>query len=414
MRIMKIHKLSLLILIALLANSNAICGEIPAEIIQYKLDRIYFSEATESNIYENCDFILFSRQDSIGSGKIEKSFPGLSFSHKNCVNYDTVSIDSIRVIIRQAEIDSQSVINIGLLEGTELYDFSSSPIPKSTQHGNPINVIKFTSFFEMTLALESGKIDLIASYKSFRSQTDDFSYFSIKADYFAAMIPNVESNLNAKGILTNSLYYRYNQKLFSIYYDGNDIHSYYNLFPNNSSVPRHLDYDPSKGKSLLRSLTDFNNQIDIAPSRKSLIKLSDYFEDILARDKINITNATDDIILAYIPINSENPGAGLDSIFNIMLRAAPLNGDVEENLAIVENYIDNGHRAIDSAQSRSYYSKAEKSLIEDFGVFPIYRPVIYFAVSPKIKTPDYDKNAGFDLASLKLIVIPSLVKDDDK
>ncbi|MFH2035817.1 MAG: hypothetical protein ABIJ45_05385 [Candidatus Zixiibacteriota bacterium] len=414
MRRLKRYHLYLLTIICLIISNSAIGGDIEAEILQYKLGRFYFGPGTEADIYENCPFIIYSGADSIGTGRIEKSFPGISFSYPDRVNYDTLLFDSIHILISPAEIDSLAIINIGILDGTEISDFLTSSPPSLTIYGNRINIIKYNSFFEMTLALESGKIDIIASYKNFNSRSSDLEYISKPADYFAAMIPNVESNLNIKGILTNSLYYRYNPELFSIYYDGDKILSYNRLIPIDSTTDRFIEYNPAKGKNLLRSLTNFNGEIDIAPSCPALKKLSDYFEDILARDKISIKPGSEDIILAFIPIERNNPGAGLDSIFNIMLRAAPLNGEVETNLALIENYIDNGNQTIDTARSLYYYGLAEKSLIEEFGVFPLYRPMIYFAFSSNLKNQPNNPEETFDLETLKVIkpIMPN--RDNNK
>ncbi len=400
-------------------------AELRCNILQYKTDRFYFPHGEEDNVFPGCEFTIYNREDSIYyAGYIENSHPGISYSYPTSVKFDTVVLADLVGRISTALIDSQSVITLGILSDNKIEDFFNVSMFEDrhkigdssycTDAGNSINFRSFSSFFAMTLAFEQGEIDGFASYKKPAVQSRKAEIISTPAMYFAAMVPNVSSSFNEKGVLSTSLYYRFNPKLFAYYYKGDDLHPFNRLYLREELPERLYDYNPAKGKSLLSVLDMTGRSVKIHFSHPHLKTIAEYFVDILSRDRVNASVDSADLYMTYIPLDSLNPGESLDSIHTILLQDAAIGGRAEMDLDIVENYIELGMNSDNHDSRMRYFKKAEQDLMESFGVLPLYRPTHFFAFGNHIKNAWFDADSRIDLLNLKYIILPSDNKEAHK
>ena len=68
-----------IILISLFCFSSLAAGEIEKDILKYKLDRLYFDCGVEALVFENSNFSVIHKKDTIYKGQIEQSSTGISF-----------------------------------------------------------------------------------------------------------------------------------------------------------------------------------------------------------------------------------------------------------------------------------------------------------------------------------------------
>ena len=114
-----------IVFLCLLGSIDTLPGNISTDVLQYKLHRLYFPFGTEADIYENCQFYLIINSDTVYSGIIETSYPGISISFPIDYAFGSLAIDSLNVLIKTAGIDSLSPIRIGVLNSM-LHDRSNN------------------------------------------------------------------------------------------------------------------------------------------------------------------------------------------------------------------------------------------------------------------------------------------------
>ncbi len=144
---------------------------------------------------------------------------------------------------------------------------------------------------------------------------------------------------------------------------------------------------------------------------KSLEKLAFYFADVLSRDRIEVELVRSfedaDVYLAFVPIGEQNRIRSIHYIRDMFLKQKPSSTSMEEAQSIVENSLWSA-RAADSNERREYYCRmAEQSLMYDLGLFPLFRPTIFFHASEMLKNYHFDDNCFLDLEALTKLKLPS-------
>jgi hypothetical protein len=246
----RVNKLLIFILSVLLVVIGIEAGlatDINCKILQYKLDRLYFPIGTEENVYPSNRFTVYTTGDSIYHGIIESSQLGISYSRITHYFFDTISIDSCWVLIESADIDSTSDIVIGLPVAIPMGPIIGNPPSSSSgdignistqltlsmtaQNGNRLILKHYDSDIDMGLDFESGRIDGFFSHSSIITSKTEARTISDYTPYFAAIIPNIGRNINKDGLLTRSLYCRFDKTRLSLYFDGDNIRAYNCFYP---------------------------------------------------------------------------------------------------------------------------------------------------------------------------------------
>ena len=401
---------------SLAGYSSSHAGRIESRILQYKFDCLYFGQGTEEYVFPGHTFMVYSGMDSIFSGLIAESHRGVSISGPVSGYFDSILIDSCRILIETAEIDLNSPVKFGCL--SELRNTlilprvtAGSTVAESGPPGLPgVIVDLYDSPLEMSLDFEKGQIDGLLQYEAFDggSKAD---VVSAPAPFFAALIPNVSRGFNQHGILTTSLFYRFDLEKLPVLFDGNRIQQFSCLYIRDSAQVRPYGCDPAKGRALLRQLEKRPKKVSIHVREASLRKLADYFADILSRDRIRTEITSDesraDLYLRYIPLRSDRPDSGLAEIAALMRRDLSPGLSVTESLSLIENNLT-AARAGDDSNFKYYCDLAARRMKEDIGVFGLFRPGITFNAGPALKGYYFNDQGFLDLTHLVKLQLPDI------
>ena len=396
-------------------------GQIECDVLQYKLGRLYFPHGQEEMVFEHSPFTIYKGDDSICSGMIGFSGDGVSYSEPLGYELDNDKIESLHAEIATAEIDSTSTIRIGFeLPGGEncgpvgsekTFDELNPPLRAITKNGNPLELHFYNSFLEMTFGLEAHKIDGFISFNEYKPSDEDIITVAYPAEFFAVLFPIVSHPVNDRGVLSTSMYYRFNPLQSSSFFSGDGVRPFNSLYLKDAPTGRFYDYDPEKGRDLLKALKKKPKEISIAVSEPTLIKTANYFVDILNRDRIKCRFEKDrdnyhDIYLDLVPLSEDDPAGSLRYIVRV-LSADTLSGEpVNTVIRIIDNYIKQGDKISDVAKAAYYYDRAERSLIDDLGVFPLFRPIVYMTSYRYLSNFNYDMYISDRLDEVTRIVMP--------
>ncbi|RKX25412.1 MAG: hypothetical protein DRP46_12025, partial [Candidatus Zixiibacteriota bacterium] len=90
-----------------------------------------------------------------------------------------------------------------------------------------------------------------------------------------------------------------------------------------------------------------------------------------------------------------------------VLSADTLSGEpVNTVIRIIDNDIKQGDKISDVAKAAYYYDRAERSLIDDLGVFPLFRPIVYMTSYRYLSNFNYDMYISDRLDEVTRIVMP--------
>lgn len=424
----------LLILIILLFSFGiGFAGEINSEILQTKMNRFYFASGEEADIFQNCYFVITKHDDTIFDGHIEASYSGVSYSYAIDNIADSINIDSCQVFIQPAKIDSLSPINIGILKSIPYGSASNFPgitsvtsnldttNNKLSKYGNNLHTYLYETDTEMLIDFESGLIDAFVSYKKEMLFQVDFKTISAPAPFYAALIPNISKAVNEKGFMTTSLYYRFNDKRISTIFPGDNIEPYYSLYYSEAIHNRLFEFDPANGRNLLKYLIKKPKRIQFAIDNSSLKNLGLYFADILSRDRIRTKFTKDiskaDVHLKLVPLSEYRIGSSLIYIIELLKNDMidSKNGNLT-NITILEidQYLELAANAFTAESQKYYLDLAQRSLIEDIGVFPLLRPSLFFTTNENLKGSAFDTDGNIDLSNLRKVVLPQIPNGEIK
>ncbi len=410
------------VLAAISLSGFASAEEISGEILQIKMNRIYFSAGEEENIFKDCSYTISKSEEVLYEGYIEASYHGISYSYPIENISDAINIDSCTAIIQPAKIDSLTPINIGILKSipygsssnfpglTSIMSTTDSTDRRLSGYGNILHTYFYDSDTEMLIDFESGVIDAFISYK--KESPRDINTISIHspAPFYAALIPNISKAVNNKGFMTTSLYYRFNEKRLTAIFEGDKIEPYYCLFPDKSAVRRLYNFSPENGRSLLNYLEKKPKKLFIFMENSSLELLGLYFGDILSRDKIRVkfidNSSKADIYLKFIPLNESKIDSSLIYILDLLKSHLPDDNNLNSTILEIREYLELSSDAVSSEGEGYYLRLAQRSLTEDLGVFPLLRPSLFFTSGEILKGCRFDNYGRLDLSNLRKVLLP--------
>ena len=413
---------TLIVLLVLSVSGFCSVDKIETKILQIKMNRIYFASGEEENIFQDCLFFIIKTDDTLFDGYIEASYPGISFSYPIKYISDTLNFDSCAAFIYPAKIDRLTPINIGILKSipygspsnfpgiTSVSSTTDSANDCLSRYGNIIHTHIYDSETEMLLDYEAGIIDAFISFKRVSSQRLNTQTVSSPAPFYAALIPNISKAVNSKGLLTTSLYYRFNDERLSAIFRGDKIEPYFCLYPADDTCRRLYSFNPDDGRNLLNYLDKKPKKLFFSAGNSSLEKLGLYFADILSRDRIRVKftedNSKADIHLRFIPLSGDNIDSSLTFILDLL--KTDLSDDKNSNITITEitQYLESAGNAISQEGQKYYFNLAQRSFIEDLGIFPLLRPSLFFISGENLKGCAFDNNGRLELGNLRKVVLP--------
>jgi len=400
----------------------AAAADVHCDILQYKLDRLYFPIGTEENVYASNRFTVYIAGDSIYTGVIESSQLGISYSRVTDYFFDTISIDSCWVLIEAADIDSTSFIVIGLPGNfpsiSNAYGYPPM-LPDNmaelkfrsflwwSQNGNLLFSKHYESEIDMILDFEAGFIDGFFSHTKSSTAKPDTRTISSYSPFFAAIIPNISRDINKNDLLTKSLYYRFDKSRLSLYFDGDNVRAYDCFYPIDKFCSSESEYNWQAGENMLSQLDKYPKEIKIYVDSKRLDKLARYYADVLSRDRIK-TETTDnrkkaDIFLTFVPTLYEQPDSSLYYIYNFLTNDSIVGDHTNETIEMIGEYLAFSRRTISQEAKEYYITLVLDRLKNDIGVFPLFQPTIYFTAEKHLRGFGFDPDGRFNFGALSKI-----------
>ncbi len=414
-----------LILVALVAGVVCEAAEVQTTVLQYQLGRMYFPVGEEQQVYKGAPFVVYFGADTVASGRIAFAGPAISYSFPLDGAFDTLQLSSLHAVLQTADINLNDTIRLGYtgplpacvsrvetdtMETGETAD--SLGLPQQ-----PMEFVSYRSQLPMALDFESGKLDGFFSYSRYLSSEVAIAENS-KAGYYAALVPDVSSHPEDNSFLTTSLYYRIDSSRYAVMFDGEKAVPANCLYDGTQDCLRAFPFDPSRGRSLLQHMSDRGRTFGICVGDESLQPAAVFLSDILSRDRLHTEIITDDngcaCHLIYVPLFDGHPDSSLDYIYRFLADDTVPGNEINKTIAVVGKYIELGQTASDETVKERFFQLAQKSLLEDIGVFPLFRPVLYFVANDGLKGCRFGSEGAFDTAVLHKIRPPTSVPEENE
>ena len=406
----------------LVTHPSANAQQLECDILQYKLDRLYFSAGDEALVYPGCEFMVLRSGDTIYSGLIDQSYAGISYSQPTFNFTDTIDLDKCIAVIIPAEIDSLSPITLGCQETDPIIllltpdsivrDPSGVKVRLESSDGGRAVTLEQMDGYSLTTGLREREFDGFLSIADFPEHISRNRTVSrCEAPFFAVLIPNLSRESNRDGFLTTSMYYRFDvATVFADLFDDRVPSPMHRLYAVSGHPPRAYPFDPDKGRKLLSKNKGRPNKVSIAIMNRRLKKVGRFFADVLSRDRVRVEtvagNADADMTLAFIPINWQDPLVSLKNVFILLAREKPLSDAALESLAIVQGYLDNALSSHDAATRFHFCRLADRTMQQDLGVFPLFRPTVYVAVGDNMTNIQFDESGYLDIDAIVKLKLP--------
>ena len=413
------------ILVALLVGAVCEAAEVQTTVLQYQLGRLYFPVGEEQQVYKGAPFVVYSDADSMTSGSIAFAGPAISYSFPLDRAYDSLQLSTLRVVIRTADVHANDTIRLGYT-GPEPNCINRAE--RDTQEAGetadtlglprqPIEFVSYRSQLPMALDFESGKLDGFFSYSRYLSSEVAMTESS-EAGYYAALVPDVSSHPEDNSFLTTSLYYRIDSSKYAVMFDGERVVPANCLYDGTQDCLRSYPFDPSRGRSLLQHMSDRGRTFGICARDESLHPAAVFLSDILSRDRLHTEIMADDndcaCHLIYVPLFDGHADSSLDFIYQFLAADTVPGNEINKTIAVVGKYIELGKTARNETVKERFFQLAQKSLLEDIGVFPLFRPVVYFVADDKLKGCRFGSEGAFDTAILLKIRPPTSMTEKNQ
>ncbi len=387
--------------------------QVSCDILQYKLGRLYFSAGEEALVYPNAQFEVWNplTQDALLVGTIEHSWTGISASFP----IDTAAMaqwsDSLLVLIESAAIDSISVITIGTdIPGLRLFS-EDSPYTR-------LAVRQYDHHGALDQDLRAGVLDGCLSYERPGTVSDRLTITEHPLPYVATLIPNVGRACNSQGHITTSLYYRFDHDRSPLYFDGQTspqmcLRLSTDAFAKTEDqLPEMRPYplDPERGRRLIDNLPNAPAKIRLYVGSPDLNRLAHYFGDILARDRFAVeiiaNKAEADLYLEFVPVSSRIPSTTVYAVQHQLVSDSVAGGLANESLRIGQGLAELIETARREQDYYNYLDRMSRSLVTDLGVFPLFRPTLYFSADKILHGTRFDADGFLDLGAAVKVILP--------
>ncbi len=408
----------------------AMSSPLKAHILQYRLHRWYFDAGKEANIFSGCPFVLLYRGDTLLTGHIDQSAPGISYSFPEESNYDFVLnflyLTSLEAVIEAADVDSVSPIVLGAenIEPVEMLFRTLDEIPSDrallhkTAVGNEIVIKANPPVIDMPTSFQLGNLDGFFSYSSHASELPEAQVSNAPAPFIVVLVPNLKREVNRNGMLTTSLYYRFNEKRLAIIFDGDLVTPQHCFLSTSAPCPRPYAFNPRQGRGLLEQSPVRPRLLRIGVMSSSLRKTAWYLIDILARDRVEAeltgTFGDADVSLAFVPFDSTSPLRTLQYIRRTFLDFTPESPSAQEALQKFDVLLEEALFISEDTLRLELYRKAQNILVHDLGFFPLFRPHLFFHASEKLKNIAFDERGFFSPERLVKLRLPTAVSGGEK
>jgi hypothetical protein len=168
--------------------------------------------------------------------------------------------------------------------------------------------------------------------------------------------------------------------------------------------------DPQRGRQLIGNIPSPPEKVSIYVASPDLERLAHYFGDILARDRfaIEITRnkRAADLYLEFVPISNKVPSTTVYAIQHQLINDSIPGGTANENLRIGAGLAELIESATSEADYYRYLDRMSRLLITDLGVFPLFRPTVYFCADRTLQGVRFDADGFLDTSSAVKVIRP--------
>lgn len=402
-------RIILITFLSLLFAGSLSAGMIDSEILKFEYHRFYFSNGSEALIIPGSKFEIFENDSPVCSGKIEKSFEGISISYP----FDSTiefNLKNIIAIIHTAEYDTTNPILIGyndsylkiLLE----HDFSYQKFDTISERQTIFDHKIISEFPDRNFASAFDRYDAFFSLNDILLPPEFKLTNKNNLGYLAVLMPNLSCTANKSGVLTTSLYYRYNSDLASLFFRG-EIAPTNCLFPSDTTCIRSYQFDLSKGQRLSGQFLKSSPNLKISYNFPLLKETADFFADILSRDRFKVEVVFDDpaadLFINLLPYQKSNPDSSLIKILDDLKATIANNKEQRENLDIIKNRLLSAEQTDDLAMKNYFWQLVDYSLKYDLGVFPLFQPIVCYYFKNHITGIEIDQDGFISFDQLKKV-----------
>lgn len=395
---------TLLLILAISVSANA--DSTDCTILQIKENRIYFNCGTEEMVYPYSDFYLTDGNDTLYSGEIEFSLPGVSVSFADSAGDEITGIETLNIVIERAIPDSSQEMILALPP-----DLYSNPDLLGIAADERISKIE-----KQSGSINGESYSVIVDYTPYREPDEHHLAASFPAPFYIAMVPNLGSKKNRKGILPTSLYYHHNSYKAGLVFKGDGIVPYNRHYESTDTFSRKYEYSTIKGEKLFKSRADAKEEIALYVEYSSFTKYAEYFaifiNRYMSRARFTENPSDADIRFLAIPIRPDSIQTASMHFLIKLLRESDTSAVYDEHLNLAEEYLGFADRSGDSTGRKRYLEMADNILQTDLGVFPLFRPRIYISLRNDLTgTPTIEQNR-IDFTNITRLVFPKPGKDN--
>ncbi len=399
------------VLLALSIGSDVYAGQVTCDALQYRLDRLYFAVGEEAFVYPHARYSLLQGEDTIHVGSIEHSWQGVAISEPlgmaDSVSFDLTDLGALFAIIQTADLDTVSAITVGS-------DIVGLPLISRGNDSVRLIFREYDHHQTMLHDFQDGLLDACLSFGDLQA-TAKTTVISHPAPWVAALVPNIGRRFNQGGQLTTSLYYRYDETKLDFCFEGDvagSTHRFHIYEPASNGTPAHrqYSYDPARGRVLFQSMSIVPDSLALFSGSPALDQLTFYFADIISRDrcpvKLTQSRREADVYLEFVPVSSELPSVTMYTLYHRLVQDSM--ADMRANEYI--RRIATAFRFVESPSMQSDYYRnldaAERIMIEDLGVFPLFRPVAHLSTHQNLQGLEFDSDGRLDTSMMMKLILP--------
>lgn len=372
------------LIVALAAMSGPVtrADTIVTHIVQCALNRLYFPVGTESFVYPGCRYLALRDGQPVIEGQIEFSVPGIAVTYETGLSCDSLMAPLMEIQIETYSVDTASSLVFGQAIGPwfDLFLVSDTPTLPAADR---VTVRAYgwgdRARDQMLFDFESGTLDGYFSYQEPVARTGAGA-LRVAAPWIVVLMPNPDRPVNSGGLLTTALYYAYDSSRLGLMFSGDNPVGTSTFVPVLDRKSRPFACDPNRARELLHAALGERRDIVISITDPSLRSTAAYFADILARERVTSQIVTDrtvsDCYLMFAPVDLYDDGYTLRYVLARLEESDVKTPGLRESLAVVRAHLDRARNA-GVGERYAYLRLAESRIIEDVGVFPLFRPVIH-------------------------------------
>ncbi len=252
--------------------------------------------------------------------------------------------------------------------------------------------------YRLKFAYENQQID---GFIGFGFEADLAGSYEARALYpeIAVMIAGIGGKLFSQARFPTFLYYCFNPSLSHLYFQYGETSEVNRWVMSSATDPnsnRFYPFDFLAGRRLHSSIRSTTDTAHLVYSQVLLYETARYLADVVAREGMTAPvnrqgfGGEYDIQLAFLPAS--------DNIMPFALYAAVLEFNDQNGMLPVDERFDRpGWQAMASGSSlreiknrNNFFIRAEETVVQDGGFFPLFRPYIYAVSYDNVKGLDFD------------------------